>query len=117
MFAGFLVAKLYKEYLKMPETDGECGAKLKDFIENYEFRPVGAWDGGFHVYGSSKLSSKKRHSMSYSIVIVEQEKVLRLPSRNPGNWALAYGIRHFIDYCMIQYYIFFTHTCISELFC
>ena len=62
-----LVATLYNRYVKLPRTDEEWEAELKDFLENYEFPCVNAWDG-FHVYVSSKLKSyfsfEKRYSMS-----------------------------------------------------
>ena len=51
-----MVAPLYKEYVKIPETDAEWEAELRGFLENYEFPTVGAWDG-FHVYISTKLKS------------------------------------------------------------
>ena len=44
-----MVATLYKEYVKMPETDAEWESELIGFLENYEFPTVGAWDG-FHIY-------------------------------------------------------------------
>ena len=58
---------MYDEYVKIPQTDQEWEAKLKGFIENYEFPCVGAWDG-FHLYVGFKLKSyfsfKKRYVQS-----------------------------------------------------
>ena len=62
-----MAATLYKEYVKIPETDAEWEAELRGFLEKYEFPTVGASDG-FHVYISTKLKSyfsfKKRYIMS-----------------------------------------------------
>ena len=61
-----MVAASYDQYVTLPKRDEGWESEVKDFIENYEFPCVGAWDG-FHVYVSSKLklfySFKKRYSM------------------------------------------------------
>ena len=64
---GVMVATLYKEYVKMPETDAEWEAELRGFLENDEFPTVGAWDG-FHV--CTKLTSYfsfKKHYVKFSL--------------------------------------------------
>ena len=64
-----LVITMYDDYVKLPSSTGKWEAQLRgsQFIENYEFPCVGAWDG-FHVYVSSKIKSyfsfKKRYTMS-----------------------------------------------------
>ena len=62
-----LVGTLYDQYVRLPETETECGGEVKGFVENYKFPCVGTW-GGFHVYVNSNLknylSFKKRYSMA-----------------------------------------------------
>ena len=61
-----LVTRLYDTVVVLPKNQAEWGTELKNFIENYEFPCVGAWDD-FHVYVYSKLKSnfnfKKRHTV------------------------------------------------------
>ena len=45
---------LLNEYTKMPSTEQEWINETKDFIENYEFLCIGAWDT-FPIYVYSKL--------------------------------------------------------------
>ena len=49
-----LVVNLLNEYTKMPSTEQEWINETKDFIENYEFPCIGAWDT-FPIYVYSKL--------------------------------------------------------------
>ena len=49
-----LVVNLLNEYTKMPPTEQELINETKDFIENYEFPSIGAWDT-FPIYIYSKL--------------------------------------------------------------
>ena len=62
-----LVARLHNKNVYIPSSDEEWQAKLRGFIENYEFSCVGAWDG-FHIYTTTKLkqyySFKKRYFVS-----------------------------------------------------
>ena len=51
-----LVARMYDTFVVLPKNQTEWETELENFIENYEFPCVGAWDG-FHVYVCSKLKS------------------------------------------------------------
>ena len=74
-----LVTTLYNRSVKLPGTDEEWEAEVNEFLENYEFPCVGAWDG-FHVYVSSKLKSyfsfNKRYSMSNLGLVSYSKKFL-----------------------------------------
>ncbi|XP_028394424.1 protein ALP1-like [Dendronephthya gigantea] len=62
-----LVSTFYDKYVYLPRNQSEWKEELRNFLENWEFPCVGAWDG-FHVYVSTKLknyfSFKKRYSVS-----------------------------------------------------
>ena len=57
----------------MPSTEQELINKIKDFIENYEFPCIGAWDC-FHVYVCLKVKNhcnfKHRYSISNMTLVV-----------------------------------------------
>ena len=36
-----LVVTLYDQYVRLPETETECGGEVKGFVENYKFPCVG----------------------------------------------------------------------------
>ena len=61
-----LVVTMYDDYVKFPSSSDEWKRQTREFIENYEFTCLGAWDG-FQVYVSSKIKSyfnfKKRYTM------------------------------------------------------
>ena len=44
-----IIAYFFDEYVKLPETDKQWEVEVPQFIENYSFPAVGAWDG-FHIY-------------------------------------------------------------------
>ena len=62
-----IVQCLYDKFVYLPRNIDEWSQELKNFLENWEFPCVGAWDG-FHVYISTKLknfySFKKRYSVT-----------------------------------------------------
>ena len=47
------VATLYDRFAYLPPTNRKSEAEVREFLENYEFSCVGAWEG-FHIYISSK---------------------------------------------------------------
>ena len=51
-----LVAQMYDIFVLLPQNQAEWETELKNFLENYEFPCVGAWEG-FHAYVCSKLKS------------------------------------------------------------
>ena len=79
---------MFNDYIKLPTSDEEWKDELKGFIENYEFRCAGAWDG-FHVYISSK--SKKFYNFKHiysvsSIALFNYDKqILDLIVGAPGS--------------------------------
>ena len=52
-----LVGTLYDQYVHLPETEDEWGAKVKGFLENYKFSCVGT-RVEFHVYINSYLKNQ-----------------------------------------------------------
>ena len=62
-----IVKNLYDQFVVLPSTEDEWKEELKNFLEDWEFPCVGAWDG-FHVYISTNLknffSFKKRYSVT-----------------------------------------------------
>jgi hypothetical protein len=72
-----LVSTFYDQFVKLPVDSSEWKQELKNFLENWEFPSVGAWDG-FHVYVSTKLknyfSFKKRYSVSCMGFITSNKK-------------------------------------------
>ena len=83
-----LVATLWNRYVKLPWIDKEWEAKLKGFLENYDFPCADAWDG-FHVYVGSQLKSyfsfKKSYSMSNLGLVSYNKKFLYCTVRAPGS--------------------------------
>ena len=61
------MGRLNDRLVYLPRNLQEWSHKLEQFLENWEFPCVGAWDG-FDVYLSTKLknfySYKKRHSVT-----------------------------------------------------
>ena len=51
-----IVAYFYNEYMKLPETDEQWKVKVPEFIENYWFPAVGAWNG-FHIHVNLQLKA------------------------------------------------------------
>ena len=43
-----IIAYFFDKYVKLPETDKQWEVEVPQFIENYSFPAVGAWDG-FHI--------------------------------------------------------------------
>ena len=63
-----LVGTLYNQYVRLPQTKAEWGAKVKGLLENYnKFLCVGAWSR-FHVFVNNNLKNyfgfRKRYSMT-----------------------------------------------------
>ena len=74
-----LVARMYDTFTVLPKNQAEWETELKNFIENYEFLFVGAWDG-FHVCVCSKLNSyfsfKKRYTVSNLALVGYNKRIL-----------------------------------------
>ena len=74
-----LVAQMYDTFTVLPKNQAEWETELKNFIENYEFLFVGAWDG-FHVCVCSKLNSyfsfKKRYTVSNLALVGYNKRIL-----------------------------------------
>ena len=83
-----LVAQMYDASVLLPQNQAEWETELKNFIENYEFSCVGAWDG-FHVYVCSKLKSyfsfKKRYTLSNLALIGYNKRILYAAAGTPGS--------------------------------
>ena len=62
-----LVSTLYDRYVHLPKSADEWKQELKNFLQDWEFPCVGAWDSS-HVYVTTKLknfySFKKRYPVS-----------------------------------------------------
>ena len=78
-----LVTTLYDRYVHLPKSADEWKQELKNFLQDWEFPCVGAWDG-FHVYISTKLknfySFKKLYSVSSMGFIGSNKRFLWLRS-------------------------------------
>ena len=74
-----LVARMYDTFTVLPKNQAEWETELKNFIENYEFPCVGAWNG-FHVYVCSQLKScfsfKKRYTVSNLALVGYNKRIL-----------------------------------------
>ena len=74
-----LVARLYDTFVVLPKNQAQWETELKNFIENYEFPCIGAWNG-FHVYVCSKLKSyfgfKKRYTVSNLALVGFNKRIL-----------------------------------------
>ena len=74
-----LVARMYDTFVVLPKNQTEWETELENFIENYEFPCIGAWDG-FHVYVCSKLTSyfsfKKRYTVSNLALVGYKKRIL-----------------------------------------
>ena len=70
---------MYDTFTVLPKNQAEWETELKNFIENYEFLFVGAWDG-FHVCVCSKLNSyfsfKKRYTVSNLALVGYKKRIL-----------------------------------------
>ena len=83
-----LVSTFYDQFVKLPEHSAEWKQELQNFLENWEFPCVGAWDG-FHVYVCTKLknyfSFKKRYSVSCMGFIASNKKFFWVAVGAPGS--------------------------------
>ena len=83
-----LVTTLYDRYVHLPKSADEWKQELKNFLQDWEFPCVGAWDG-FHVYVSTKLknfySFKKRYSVSSMGFIGSNKRFLWAAVGAPGS--------------------------------
>ena len=83
-----LVTTLYDRYVNLPKSADEWKHELKNFLQDWEFPCVGAWDG-FHVYVSTKLKSfysfKKRYSVSSMGFIRSNKSFLWAAVGAPGS--------------------------------
>jgi hypothetical protein len=83
-----LVSAFYDQFVKLPRDSSEWKQELRNFLENWEFPCVGAWDG-FHVYISTKLknyfSFKKRYSVSCMGFIASNKKFFWAAVGAPGS--------------------------------
>ena len=82
-----MVVSLYDRCVRLPTTDEEWQNEICDFLENYEFPCVGAWDS-FYVYVNSQLknysSFKKRYSMKNLGLIGYNKRLLYTAVGAPG---------------------------------
>ena len=82
-----LVARMYDTFVVLPKNQAEWETELKNFIENYEFPYVRAWDG-LPVYVCSKpksyFSFKKRYSVS-NLALVGYNKRILYAAGAPGS--------------------------------
>ena len=83
-----IVAYIYDEYVKLPETDDEWEAEVRGFIENYGFPALGAWDG-FHVHVESQLkanfSLKKKYTVNNLALTSYNKRFLYAAIGAPGS--------------------------------
>ena len=83
-----LVTTLYDRYVHLPKSADEWKQELKNFLKDWEFPCVGAWDG-FHVYVSTKLknfySFKKLYSVSSMGFIGSNKRFLWAAVGAPGS--------------------------------
>ena len=79
---------MYDTFTVLPKNQAEWETELKNFIENYEFLFVGAWDG-FHVCVCSKLnlhfSFKKRYTVSNLGLVGYNKRILYAVVGAPGS--------------------------------
>ena len=64
-----IVKCLYDKFVYLPRNLDEWSQELRNFLENWEFPCVGAWDG-FHVYISTKLKNFYSFKNRYSVTII-----------------------------------------------
>ena len=79
---------MYDSYVhQLPKSADEWKQELKNFLQDWKFPCVGAWDG-FHVYVSIKLknfySFKKRYSVSSLGFIGSNKRFLWAAVGAPG---------------------------------
>ena len=83
-----LVSAFYDQFVDLPTDTAEWKEELRNFLENWEFPCVGAWDG-FHVYVCTKLknyfSFKKRYSVSCMGFIASNKKFFWAAVGAPGS--------------------------------
>ena len=65
-----LVARLYNVYVRLLLMEEKWKLKLREFIVNYEFSCVGAWDG-FHVLCNFKLKQFYHLKKHYAVTNLE----------------------------------------------
>ena len=83
-----IVECLYDKFVYLPRNLDEWNQELRNFLENWEFPCVGAWDG-FHVYISTKLknfySFKKRYSVTNMGFIGHNKRFMWAAVGAPGS--------------------------------
>ena len=83
-----MILQPFNEYVNMPTSEEEWIADCKEFIENYEFPCVGAWDG-FHDHVSTYLknyySFKNRYTIANMGLIALR---LEISKKNAGNFTV-----------------------------
>ena len=83
-----LVSNLYDKFVFLPRNTAEWKKELENFLKNWEFPCVGAWNG-FHVFVSTKLkkyfSFKKRYSVSSMGLIGSNKRLLWAAVGAPGS--------------------------------
>ena len=83
-----LVTTLCDRYVHLPKSADAWKQDLKNFLEDWEFPCVGAWDS-FHVYVNTKLknfySFKKRYSVSSMGFIGSNKRFLWAVVGMPGS--------------------------------
>ena len=83
-----IVECLYDKFVYLPRNPDEWNQELRNFLENWEFPCVGAWDG-FHVYFSTKLKNfygfKKRYSVTNMGFIGHNKRFMWAAVGAPGS--------------------------------
>ena len=107
-----LVECLYDRYVQMPKGIDEWTDELKNFLKNWQFPCVGAWDG-FHVYVSTNLknfySFKKRYSITNMALIGYNKRFLWADVGAPGSTHDARLLRTSRIYSDIENGCFFSN--------
>ena len=83
-----LVAQMYDIFVLLPQNQAEWETEFKNFLENYEFPCVGAWEG-FHACVCSKLKSYfifiKRWTVSNLALVGYNKRMLNSAVGAPGS--------------------------------
>ena len=76
---------MYDAFVVSPKNQAEWETELKNFIENYEFPCVGAWNGFHNIYVCSKLKSYFSFKKRYTVSNVYNKRILCAAVGAPGS--------------------------------
>ena len=92
-----IVSCLYNEFVGTPSSEEEWKIECKNFIENWEFPCVGAWNG-FHVNVATRLknyfSFKNKYTVMNMGLVGFNKRFLHLTTGAPGSTHDARLLRH-----------------------